>query len=140
MLQTQVAFTTAAPGPFTLPHNLGVIPGSVIFEFTSGGSVWFQTPIKYDANNLYLEASGTGIQGFAIIFASSTPACVVVGNSTIKLQNIMDDAGTLGDVAPALPTGGFSMQPALSIANDVMAQLINENISGASCYLQFVCT
>jgi len=122
--QTQVAFTTAAPGNFTLPHNLGVIPGSVIFEFTSGGTVWFQT-VKYDATNLYLVASDAGVSGFAIIFASTTPQCVVYGNSTIKLQEVVDDAATLGDVAPALSTGGFSMGPALSIANDVMQQLIN---------------
>jgi hypothetical protein len=123
--QTQVAFTTASPGNFTLPHNLGVIPGSVIFEFTSSGSVWFQNPLKYDADNLYLVASDAGVQGFAILFASSTPACVVTGNSTIKLQDLIDDASTLGDVSPALATGGFSNQPAISIANDVMAQLIN---------------
>lgn len=48
-----------------------------------------------------------------------------MGNSTIKLQDIIDDASTLGDVAPALATGGFSASPALSIANDVMAALIN---------------
>src|SRR5208282_1288318 len=120
--QTQVAFTTTAPGPFTLPHNLGALPGSEIFEFTTGGSVWFQTPTKYDANNLYLIASDTGVAGFAIIFAGATPQCVVYGNSTIRLQEVIDDALTLGDVAPTLALGGSSMLPALSIANDVMQQ------------------
>jgi len=124
-LQTMVAFTTTAPGDFTLPHNLGVVPGSVIFEFTSGGSVWFQNPLKYDANNLYLIASDAGVTGFAIIFASTSPTIVVYGNSTIQLQEVMDDACTLGDVAPALATGGFSFAPALSIANDVMQAIIN---------------
>jgi len=127
---TQVAFTTSASGNFTLPHNLGVIPGSVIFEYTSGGAVWFQTPTKYDATNLYLVASAPGVQGYAIIFASTTPSCVVFGNSTIRLQEVVDDASTLGDVAPALSTGGFSMAPALSMANDVMQQLINGGPGG----------
>jgi hypothetical protein len=121
----QIPFTTIAPGPFTLPHNLGVLPGSVIFEFTSGGVVWFQTPTRYDSENLYLIASDAGVTGYAIVYASSTPACTVQGNSTIRLQEVVDDAGTLGDVAPALSTGGVSMQPALSIANDVMQALIN---------------
>lgn len=49
----------------------------------------------------------------------------VHGNSTIKLQNLVDDASTLGDVAPALATGGLSQFPALSIANDVMQTIIN---------------
>lgn len=46
-------------------------------------------------------------------------------NSSIKLQDIMDDAASLGDVAPALATGGVSDGPALSIANDVMQAIIN---------------
>jgi len=54
----------------------------------------------------------------------------VHGNSTIKLQNVVDDASTLGDVAPALATGGLSQLPALSIANDVMQQLINGGPGG----------
>jgi len=127
LTQTQVAFTTTAPGNFTLPHNLGVIPGSVIFEFTTGGSVWFQSPLKWDANNLYLIASAPGISGYAVIFAGPGPAYLIPGqgNSTIQLQEVVDDASTLGDVAPALATGGFSMSPALSIANDVMQAIIN---------------
>ena len=121
----QIAFTTSAPGPFSLPNPLGIIPGSVIFELTSGGAVWFSTPVRYDANFLYLVASDAGVSGFAIIYASSNPGCVVYGNSTIRLQEVIDDASTLGDVAPALATGGLSMLPALSIANDVMQQMIN---------------
>lgn len=46
-------------------------------------------------------------------------------NSSIKLQEIIDDAQSLGDVSPALATGGFSTGPSLSIANDVMQALIN---------------
>jgi hypothetical protein len=129
----QVAFTTVAPGPFTLPHNLGVVPGSVIFEFTSGGIVWFQSPpaVRYDASNLYLVASDAGVSGYAIIFASSTPACTMQqSNSTIRLQELVDDAATFGDVAPVLATGGQSMAPALSIANDVMQALINGGPGG----------
>jgi hypothetical protein len=46
-------------------------------------------------------------------------------NSNIRLQEVVDDASTLGDVAPALATGGFINAPALSIANDVMQAIIN---------------
>lgn len=46
-------------------------------------------------------------------------------NSTISLQQIVDDALSLGDVAPALATGGMSDAPALSIATDVMLTIIN---------------
>jgi hypothetical protein len=45
-------------------------------------------------------------------------------NSTITLQEIVDDAASFGDLAPALATGGWSNAPALSIANDVMAAML----------------
>ena len=128
----QIPFTTLAGGNFTLPHTLGVVPGSVLFEMTSGGAVWFQKPTRFDANNLYLVASAGGLTGYAIVYASSSPSFLVPGqgNSTIQLQEVVDDASTLGDVAPALATGGVSMQPALSIANDVMQAIINGGPNG----------
>lgn len=53
-----------------------------------------------------------------------------MSNSTITLEELVDDASTLGDVSPALATGGFSNAPALSIANDVMQALINGGPGG----------
>jgi len=128
----QIPFTTTAGGPFTLPHTLGVVPGAVIFEMTAGGVVWFQTT-RFDANNLYLVASAAGLTGYAIVFASASGPSYLIpgqGNSTIQLQEVVDDASTLGDVAPALATGGFSQSPALSIANDVMQAIINGGPGG----------
>jgi hypothetical protein len=46
-------------------------------------------------------------------------------NSSIRLREVVDDASSLGDVSPALATGGLSDAPALSIANDVMQAIIN---------------
>jgi hypothetical protein len=45
-------------------------------------------------------------------------------NSTIALQDIVDDASSIGDLAPALATGGFSGIPALSMATDVMTAML----------------
>ena len=45
-------------------------------------------------------------------------------NSTCQLKAIVDDASTLGDVAPALATGGYSDNPAISIANTVMKSML----------------
>jgi hypothetical protein len=53
-----------------------------------------------------------------------------LGNSSIQLQELIDDASTLGDVSPALATGGFGNAPALSIANDVMQAMINGGPGG----------
>jgi hypothetical protein len=127
----QIPFVTSAGGNFTLPHTLGVVPGSVVFELTSVGSVWFQ-PTRFDANNLYLIASGAGSNRlcYCLCQRKSISFFICFGNSTIQLQEVVDDASTLGDVAPALATGGFSMSPALSIANDVMQAIINGGNAG----------
>jgi hypothetical protein len=47
-----------------------------------------------------------------------------VGNSTIQLQELVDDAKSTAELAPALATGGYSDLPALSIANDVMQNMV----------------
>ena len=64
-----IPFDTTAPGDFTLAHNLGLVPATVIFEFTDGGTVWFQT-LRFDSTNLYLVASDAGVTGIVIIYAT----------------------------------------------------------------------
>ena len=51
-------------------------------------------------------------------------------NSTIQIQEVADQASAFGDLAPALATGGFSVQPALSIGNDVMTAMLLGNGDG----------
>jgi len=46
-------------------------------------------------------------------------------NSTITLDELVDDALSFGNVSPTLATGGLSTSPAISIANTVMQVLIN---------------
>lgn len=47
-----------------------------------------------------------------------------MGNSSKQIRELVDDARTFGDIAPVLPTGGFSNQPALSIVNDTMTSML----------------
>ena len=47
-----------------------------------------------------------------------------MGNSTIQLQFVVDFAKTIPELNPVLSTGGFSDQPARSIANRVMIDLL----------------
>lgn len=47
-----------------------------------------------------------------------------MSNSTITVQNVVDWARAYPKLAPVLGVGGFSLQPALSIANDVLAEII----------------
>jgi hypothetical protein len=49
-----------------------------------------------------------------------------VGNSTITLQDIMDSVSTIGDLNTVFnSTGGWANEPALTIGNDVMSELLS---------------
>jgi hypothetical protein len=49
-----------------------------------------------------------------------------VGNSTIRLQDVMDGVQAIGDLNPLFEnTGGWADQPGLTIGNDVMGELIS---------------
>src|ERR1700675_4283840 len=47
-----------------------------------------------------------------------------MGNSSIQVRQLVDDARTFAEIAPVLPTGGYSDQPALSIVNDTMTAML----------------
>jgi hypothetical protein len=50
-----------------------------------------------------------------------------MGNSNTTLQAIIDSISTIGDLMPVLvSTGGFSSEPALTIANDVVMEMFSE--------------
>lgn len=69
-LSSMASFTSTAPGSFFVPHNLGTTPGTVVISVDSAGAVWFSNP-AYDAANLYLIASDTGVTGYAQSFLDS---------------------------------------------------------------------
>lgn len=47
-----------------------------------------------------------------------------MANSSISLQNIVDDAQSSAELAPCLATGGWSDQPALRVGNTVMTAML----------------
>lgn len=49
--------------------------------------------------------------------------------STVYLQDIVDDAARIGDIKPVLGSGGSSLEPALTIANIVMAELCSKRFN-----------
>lgn len=65
---SQVALTPTNPGNFTVAHGLSVVPSAVSIQMTSGGQIWFQTP-SYDATNLYLVASDSGLTASAAVWS-----------------------------------------------------------------------
>jgi hypothetical protein len=49
-----------------------------------------------------------------------------MGNSNVKLMDIVDEVAVMGDLTPVLKsTGGYAAQPALSIANTVMGEMLS---------------
>ena len=65
----EIALAPGSPGNFTVAHGLTTTPSSVMIQMTSGGAIWFQSATRYDATNLYLVASDSGITGYAEVFA-----------------------------------------------------------------------
>lgn len=63
-----MALAPSAPGNFTVAHGLGAAPSAVSISMTSGGQIWLQSPLSFDAANLYLTASDAGITGIANLF------------------------------------------------------------------------
>ena len=57
---TTLLVTSSAPGNFSVPHGLGVVPSLIEILLTAGGVIWAQTP-TFDATNVYLVASDTGL-------------------------------------------------------------------------------
>ena len=50
-----------------------------------------------------------------------------MGNSNVRLMDIVDEVAIIGDLTPVLKaTGGYAAQPALSIANNVMGEMLSE--------------
>jgi hypothetical protein len=58
----------SAAGNCTVPHLLGRVPLCAIIQMTSGGAIWFQTPLSYDSVNLYLVASASNVTGKVILW------------------------------------------------------------------------
>lgn len=49
----------------------------------------------------------------------------MASNSSITVQNIIDYAKTFADLQPVLAVGGYSLQPALTIASDTIAAMLS---------------
>lgn len=52
-----------------------------------------------------------------------------MGSSTTTLQSIVDDINSLGELSPILPVGGYSVSSALTMATDVMLELISSRFN-----------
>jgi hypothetical protein len=58
-----VALAPGASGNFSVPHGLGKVPSAAYVRMKSGGAIWLQSPTSYDATNVYLVASASGVLG-----------------------------------------------------------------------------
>lgn len=52
-----------------------------------------------------------------------------MGSSTTSIQSVADYCSALGELMPVLPSGGFSVATALTMATDVMSELIAERFN-----------
>lgn len=52
-----------------------------------------------------------------------------MGSSTTTLQSVIDYASSMGELGPVMPSGGYSVNTALGIGTDVMADLISQRFN-----------
>lgn len=52
-----------------------------------------------------------------------------MGSSTTSLQSVVDYMSSMGELTPVLPVGGYSVATSLTIATDVMSELIAERFN-----------
>lgn len=60
-----------------------------------------------------------------------------MGNSSHTVQELVDDARTMGDLAPTLPVGGYYETTALSAANDSMTAMLAGSSKGSPFNFKF---
>jgi hypothetical protein len=96
------SFTGLANGPYTItPSRIGI-------TFTPASSA--QTVASANIAGVNFLGQSVGSAG-----------------STYTIQNIVDRVSSLGDIEPVLNVGGFSLEPALTIANDVFNEICSVN-------------
>lgn len=61
----------------------------------------------------------------------------MANNSSYRLQDLVDIARSMGDIAPVLPTGGYFAQVAYSAANDAMTAMLAGNQNGSPFNFKF---
>lgn len=65
----EVAYAPGAAGNFSVAHGLGATPSLVLLQPTSLAPVYFQTPTRYDATNVYLVSTTGAETGFMEVYA-----------------------------------------------------------------------
>ena len=72
----EIPITATYPGNLTVAHGLAAAPIFVILQMTSGGAMWLQNPVGWDATNIYLTASDAGVSCVAVCYTASADAAI----------------------------------------------------------------
>lgn len=75
----------------------------------------------YGSNPSSSNPSGYGTAGYG--------QAAFTNNSRIKLQNVVNSFRVYPELVPVLGAGGFTQEPALTIANDVMQKILAQNFN-----------
>lgn len=94
MASKTISVTTAAAGNFTVANTLGVVPTFYLINMTSSGMIFWQSPTKFDASNLYLVATDSGLT--ADILISTDLSVIPTANTYPQVSDIL--AGVENDL------------------------------------------
>lgn len=115
-------------GPAFLLFNDTVLSVTWKLTLLATGQIQLQAVTFQTAMTLfqYVSLNGAAWQfsiANGVLQVGSLSGSFSMPSSTVQLQDVVDDAQRIGELKPVLAVGGSSMQPALTIANIVMAEL-----------------
>lgn len=95
--------SSPAPGNFAVPHGLGAVPSMVEILPTSAGGLWTQSP-AFDATNLYLTASDTGVTASISVYAPASPLNLQGPATTLLAHSVTPGLMTIAHGLSAVPS------------------------------------
>ncbi len=115
MTLTGAASASVTAGPTGLYSFTNLAPGAYTVTPSRPG-IAFNVPFQ----NLNLTSANlTGVNFYGTSVGSQ--------GSTYKIQDVINRVMAFGDIEPVLNVGGFSLEPALTIANDVFNEICSVN-------------
>lgn len=115
MVLSGAASATTTAGPTGSYAFTGLAAGAYVVAASKPGIVF--TPVTQNAT----------IVASDIVLSPFLGTSVGSQGSTYTIQNIVDRVQGFADLEPILNVGGFSMEPALTIANDVFTEICGVN-------------
>ena len=136
MATVTINLAPSGPGNFTVAHGLGSTPSVIpTLVMTSGGLIWFQQPIAYDATNLYLVSSGGAVTADAIVTTSGGGGTGNFGRYDGTVRNAIGEAIVGASIAVLTQPAMTNTQPGTPLQSIYSAPVSNSETASMASWL-----